>query len=64
MRLKTRMHEWLAAHISWIQYPNVTLIPVRRSRLRDLSGKQRAWLCISCAWLLVILLSIYGNLIR
>lgn len=62
MRLKTRVHEWLADHVSWIQYPNVTMLPERRPfRLRDLSGKQRAWFYTGCAWLLVFLLAIYGN---
>lgn len=23
MRLVTRAHEWLADHVSWVQYPNV-----------------------------------------
>lgn len=23
MRLVTRVHEWLADHVSWVQYPNV-----------------------------------------
>ena len=29
MRLITRAHEWLAAHVSWVQYPNVRAMPRR-----------------------------------
>ena len=64
MRLKTRIHEWLAERVSWIQYPD--LRAQRRGlvwRYRMLSGKQRAWFCFAVFWSLAILLSIYGNLI-
>lgn len=64
MRLKTRIHEWLADHFESIQYPNVTLIPERgRFRFRYLSGKQKWWLAVFTCWGLLILMSIYGNLI-
>lgn len=26
MRLFTRAHEWLADHVSWVQYPNVRAV--------------------------------------
>lgn len=64
MRLKTRIHEWLADHVTWIQYPNVTMLPERsRFRFRDLSGKQKWWAAVFTFWALMILLSVYGNLI-
>jgi hypothetical protein len=64
MRLTIRIHEWLADHVQWIQYPNVTLLPERRPfRLRDLTWKQRWWFAFYVFWGSVIALSIYGNLI-
>ncbi len=64
MRLTTRIHEWLAERVSWIQYPNVTMLPERRRfRYQNLSGKQRAWFWFAMFWGGVILFSIYGNLI-
>lgn len=64
MRLKTRIHEWLADHVSWIQYPNVTLMPLQQQRLLrfgDLSGKQRAWLITLAFWAFVIFVGLYGS---
>lgn len=64
MRLKTRIHEWLAERVSWIQYPHTRLgwrRPTLLSRYRNLSGKQRGWLVFAIFWTLVIALSIYGN---
>lgn len=63
LRLTTRIHEWLADHVSWIQYPNVTLLPLQRRRLlrfSDLSGKERAWLITMGVWLFVILIALYS----
>lgn len=63
--LVTRIHEWLADRVSWIQYPNVRLLPLHAPRCwRDLSGKQRAWAWFGIAWACVIAFSIYGNLIN
>lgn len=64
MRLVTRVHEWLADNVSWIQYPNVHLLPQRRIGWRYLSGKQKAWLTFAIFWGCVILFSIYGNSIN
>lgn len=64
MRVTTRIHEWLAGHVSWIQYPNVTMLPERRRfRFRDLTWKQRSWCAFAIFWGSLIALSIYGNLI-
>lgn len=47
MRLVTRAHEWLADHVSWVQYPDV-----RAERGRSLFWKyempwyQRMWLVV------------------
>lgn len=64
MRLTTRIHEWLADHVSWVQYPGVTIVPLRRPfRLSDLTWKQRWWVAFCIFWGSIIALSIYGNLI-
>ena len=67
MKLKTRIHEWLADHISWVQYPYVTLLPQyerRRFRFRDLSGKQQAWIITGLIWLGVILFGLWGSTLK
>ncbi|GAB3249207.1 hypothetical protein [Chitinimonas naiadis] len=28
--LKTRIHEWLADRISWVQYPGIQVVPARQ----------------------------------
>jgi RsiW-degrading membrane proteinase PrsW (M82 family) len=62
MRLKTRIHEWLARNVSWIQYPNVTLLPERRRfSLRNLTWKQSWWVAFALFWGSLTLLSVYGN---
>ncbi|MCA8385371.1 hypothetical protein [Burkholderia multivorans] len=35
MKLAYRIHEWLADHVSWIQYP--------QPRIRSLSGHAHGW---------------------
>jgi len=66
MRLKTRIHEWLADRIPWVQYPHGSHMVYERRwpRYRDLSGKQRAWVWFAAFWGAVIALSVYGNLIN
>lgn len=68
MRLKTRIHEWLADRIDWVQYPRLVL--VHRQPHRTLSyrwsvmtWKQRGWVLFFAWWGAVCALSIYGNLI-
>jgi hypothetical protein len=62
MRLKTRIHEWLAEHVSWIQYPGVTLMPLhRRFHWNDLDGKEKAWAITLGIWALVIFLALYSG---
>jgi hypothetical protein len=66
MRLKTRIHEWLADRFQWVQYPQAggrMVYERRRFRYRDLNGKQRAWVWFAVFWGAVIALSIYGNLL-
>lgn len=68
MRLKTRIHEWLADRISWVQYPQIT--PVRPNPRRTLSyrwsvltARERGWVYFAIFWSAVVALSVYGNLI-
>ena len=65
MRVTTRVHEWLAERVPWIQYPDARFAQERqwRFRLQNLTGKQRGWLAFAIFWASVIALSIYGNLI-
>lgn len=63
MRVTTRIHEWLAERVPWIQYPDARFGNEPRFRLSGLSGKQRGWIVFGIFWLSVIGLSIYGNLI-
>lgn len=64
MRLKMRIHEWLADHVAWIQYPDARF-PERSlmQRYHYSSTKQKAWFWVCAFWASMILLSIYGNLI-
>lgn len=68
MRLKTRVHEWLADHVDWVQYPRIA--PARRRQHRTLAyrwsvmtGQERGWVLFGVFWSCVVALSIYGNLI-
>ncbi len=68
MRLKTRIHEWLADRISWVQYPRMT--PMRRDPRRSLywrwsvmTRRQHGWALFWLFWGSMVALSIYGNLI-
>lgn len=64
MQLTIKIHEWLADHVSWIQYPNVTMLPERRRfRFRDLTWKQRWWVAFALFWGSVILVAVYGSFI-
>lgn len=60
MRAVTRIHEWLADHCQWIQYPEPDF---RRNRRMPLTSKQKAWLGFAIFWLAIIALSVYGNLL-
>ena len=53
MRLVTRVHEWLADHVSWVQYPNVRA-EQRRSLLwkYDMPWYLRMWLVVLGLWLI------------
>ena len=68
MRLRTRIHEWLAQHVRWIPYPDIRPRRGQRSfhplAWRNLSNKQRGWVFFGIFWALVGALSIYGNLIE
>lgn len=64
MRLKTRIHEWMADHVSWVQYPNVREYRKPRRSYLSLDEKQRGWLLFVIFWGGVIALSIFGNLIE
>ncbi len=70
MRLSLRIHEWLADHVSWVQYP-VIRPAADRHRLRRsvrpwnvLTWRQKGWRVFWLFWGAVLGLSIYGNLIR
>lgn len=65
MRVTTRIHEWLAERVSFIQYPDARFPQERRfmSRIRNLTSKQRWWLAFALGWGSVIAFSVYGNLI-
>jgi hypothetical protein len=62
LRLTTRVHEWLAERVPWIQFPDLRRDAVFQRERLPLTRKQRAWLAFAVFWSLVVLLSIYGNL--
>jgi hypothetical protein len=63
MRVTTRIHEWFAERVPWVQYPDARFPQERKLlfRLRNLTGKQRWWVVFAIFWISVIALSIYGN---
>lgn len=65
MRITTRVHEWLAEHVPWVQYPDARFQQQREpgflDRLRGLTWKQKSWLLFALFWGSLIALSIYGN---
>jgi hypothetical protein len=68
MRLKTRIHEWLADRVSWVQYPKIT--PARRGargslywRWSVMTRREHGWALFWVFWGGVVALSIYGNVI-
>ena len=67
MRLTTRVHEWLAERVSWVQYPDARFGNDPRFSLSNWlsrrTWKQRWWLAFAVFWGSLICLSIYGNLI-
>jgi len=65
MRLKTRIHEWLADHVSWVQYPTYKreYSPSLLYRYQVLTGKERGWFWFFVFWGCVVALSIFGNII-
>lgn len=47
MRLVTRAHEWLADHVSWVQYPNVRAENGRSFGWKyEMPWYQRMWLVV------------------
>ena len=60
MRIKHRIHEWLADRIPWVQYPDGAHMVYERRwpRYRDLSGKQRAWRITGLFWVGVIIFAL------
>jgi hypothetical protein len=65
MRVTTRIHEWFAERVPWVQYPDARFPQEKRLlfRLLGLTNKQRWWIAFAIFWGSVIALSIYGNLI-
>lgn len=67
MRLRTRIHEWLAQRIPWIPYPDIRPRFNQRTfnalAWRNLTAKQRGWVYFAIFWGTVALLSIAGNLL-
>ena len=65
MRLRTRIHEWLADRISWVQYPDprTGLLRPRTlvERWDNLSRSGKGWILLFAFWGALILLSIWGN---
>ena len=63
MRVTTRIHEWIAERVPWVQYPDARFPQQKRLlfRLRNLTGKQRWWILFAVFWSSVIALSIFGN---
>ena len=70
MRLKLRIHEWLADRYTWAQYPKPSAYGPKPSRAavlayrwRRMSAAQKGWVYFAVFWGLVVAVSIYGNLI-
>lgn len=72
MRVTTRIHEWFADRLPWVQYPDARFPQERKFlyklrsihlKLQSLSGKQRGWLVFAIFWAGVIALAIFGNLV-
>lgn len=64
MRLTTRIHEWLAERVTWIQFPVHRYgyyRPTLYERFQNLSGKQRAWTVCGLFWAAVVFCSIVGR---
>ena len=70
MRLRLRLHEWLADHTRWVQYPKPGAYQVRQPMLdrmayrwQRMNGAQRGWVLFALFWGFLIAVSVYGNLI-
>jgi hypothetical protein len=54
--MRMRIHEWLADHVSWVQYPSPRrsnfepLWVVLRNEYRRMSRRQRAWVWFLIFW--------------
>jgi hypothetical protein len=65
--LKTRIHEWLADHFEFIQYPDIRprhgyqpQPPGLIQRYRNMTRKQRSWVWFAVGWTIVIYLVLIG----
>jgi hypothetical protein len=65
MRLRTRLHEWLADRVTWVQYPDLRKEMVYRptlgQRWHALSTAGKGWVLFVVFWDGLILISIWGN---
>jgi hypothetical protein len=59
-RLKLRIHEWLADHCRWVQYPSVRELrePARRrsvwDQYRAMTRRERGWFWFAVFWLSIL----------
>lgn len=63
---RIRVHEWLADRFTFVQYPDIRprpygyQPPTLRQRWRNLTRKQRAWICFAVFWTFVLYLMGWG----
>jgi kynureninase len=65
-RVLFRLHDWLADHVSWVQYPRWRPAPPGPGLVywwQRATYKQRSWVVFAAFWGLAVLLAVYGNVI-
>lgn len=63
MRITTRIHEFLADHISWVQYPEIRQShrsPSLYRQFEQLSRKEKAWVYFSVFWGVIAFVGLFG----
>lgn len=68
MSMKIRVHEWMAEHFSWVQYPDLRREALRQRhpppslwfRYKRLTWKQLGWLWFFIFWGVVALMASIG----